>query len=302
MKKFLKVFIIIVVIIAGIGIGGYYLFNQAANKSSKEDQELLNSLGGNDQAQSDLVETSSGIVYTGKIVPVESRYYIKDPSKEFKGIYVKQGDIVSKDQLLFNYVPDYSTAAQIDVLEKNFTTLKQQLDDYYSRIKEFESWLAGCSPEDKGYRSYLTDEISKTQGLIAQNKVDWINAEEKIRKLKEADNKTSVESEIDGFVFKVNEDNTTTPSNVANAYVTIYSNNKKVRINVSEFEVKLFSLGQKINVKIESIKSEVSGEVIHIDALPNNLESNDTSYYYIDISVPNDVPYGYSAIVTVDKK
>lgn len=301
MKKFFKVFIVVIIVIAGLAIGGFYMFNKTANQSSKEDQELLHSLNGENKAESDLVETSSGIVYTGKIVPVESRYYIKDPSKEFKGIYVKQGDIVSKDQLLFDYVPDYSTDAQIDVLDKNFTNLKQQLDDYYSRISEYESWLAGCSPDDKGYRSYLIDEINKTKGLISQNKVDWINAEEKIRKLKDAKSKTSIESEIDGFVFKVNEDNTSTPTNVANAYITIYSNDKKVRINVSEFEIKMFSLGQKIDVKIESNKSDVSGEVIHIDALPNNLESNDTSYYYVDISVPNDVPYGYSAVVTVNK-
>lgn len=306
MKKFLKILMILIFIF----LAGYFIFNFFFNKpayiadkqNDKNEEEVNMSLqGGVEEAQSDVVETTSGVIYTGKVIPVESRYYLKDGAKELKGTYVEAGQIIESGKILFDYYPDNSVDAQIIVIEKNFEKLKNDLDDYYSRIEEYKSWLAGCDPADTGYINYLKSEIKNTEGLIAQNKVEWINAEEKIRKLKDSKDDYSVKSEISGLVYAVNKDNTITPSNNVNAYVTVYSLEKKVRISVSEFEYKLLSEGQKVNVKIDGLNKEFESDIIKIDSLPNNLESSDTSYYNVDISINSDVPYGYTAVVTVKK-
>ncbi|NLC96140.1 MAG: efflux RND transporter periplasmic adaptor subunit [Erysipelotrichaceae bacterium] len=256
---------------------------------------------GMEDASSDIVETTSGVIYTGKVIPLESRYYMKDATKEYKDTYVNEKDEVLKGTILFDYVYDYSIDAQIKVTQNNFVTLQEQLDDYYSRIQEYKEWLEGVDSEDTGYKSYLESEIIKTEGLIAQNKVDWIKAEESIRKLNESKDDYTVKSEIDGIVYQIIEDNTTSSFNTSSAYITIYSKEKIVRINVSEYEYNLFNVGEKVSVEIEGLNKTFNTNIKFKDILPNNLESTETSYYNVDITIPDEVPYGYTAKITVSK-
>lgn len=302
MKKFIKIIIVIVVLVLCY-IGYSIFFTQKENVQTKQEGEQssvgLSISGGGQEAESEVVETNEGVVYTGKVIPVETRYYTKDSTKEFKGVYVNAGDLIEKGKVLFDYYPDYSADAQIDVLNKGFSRLQQELNDYYSRIEEYKSWLAGSS--DNAYNEYLKNEIKNTEELIAKNKVEWIKAEESIRKLRDGKDDYFVKSEISGLVYAVNKDNTLTPSNNISSFVTVYSLEKKVRISVSEYEYKTLQEGEKVKVKIEGLNKEYEGTIIKIDSLPNNLESSDTSYYNVDVSIEDEVPYGYTAVVTVKK-
>ncbi|MCI6271726.1 MAG: efflux RND transporter periplasmic adaptor subunit [Erysipelotrichaceae bacterium] len=302
MKKFIKIIIVIVVLVLCY-IGYSIFFTQKENVQTKQEGEQssvgLSISGGGQEAESEVVETNEGVVYTGKVIPVETRYYTKDSTKEFKGVYVNAGDLIEKGKVLFDYYPDYSADAQIEVLNKGFSRLQQELNDYYSRIEEYKSWLAGSS--DNAYNEYLRNEIKNTEELIAKNKVEWIKAEESIRKLRDGKDDYFVKSEISGLVYAVNKDNTLTPSNNISSFVTVYSLEKKVRISVSEYEYKTLQEGEKVKVKIEGLNKEYEGTIIKIDSLPNNLESSDTSYYNVDVSIEDEVPYGYTAVVTVKK-
>lgn len=302
MKKFIKIIIVIVVLVLCY-IGYSVFFTQKENVQTKQEGEQssvgLSISGGGQEAESEVVETNEGVVYTGKVIPVETRYYTKDSTKEFKGVYVNAGDLIEKGKVLFDYHPDYSADAQIEVLNKGFSRLQQELNDYYSRIEEYKSWLAGSS--DNAYNEYLRNEIKNTEELIAKNKVEWIKAEESIRKLRDGKDDYFVKSEISGLVYAVNKDNTLTPSNNISSFVTVYSLEKKVRISVSEYEYKTLQEGEKVKVKIEGLNKEYEGTIIKIDSLPNNLESSDTSYYNVDVSIEDEVPYGYTAVVTVKK-
>lgn len=302
MKKFIKIIIVIVVLVLCY-IGYSIFFGPSENVENKQEGEQssvgLSISGGGQEAESEVVETNEGVVYTGKVIPVETRYYTKDSTKEFKGVYVNAGDLIEKGKVLFDYYPDYSADAQIEVLNKGFSRLQQELNDYYSRIEEYKSWLAGSS--DNAYNEYLKNEIKNTEELIAKNKVEWIKAEESIRKLRDSKDDYFVKSEISGLVYAVNKDNTLTPSNNISSFVTVYSLEKKVRISVSEYEYKTLQEDEKVKVKIEGLNKEYEGTIIKIDSLPNNLESSDTSYYNVDVSIEDEVPYGYTAVVTVKK-
>lgn len=304
MKKLVKAFIVIAVIVIGVIV--YNIFFKATpseEEVTKTDDAAVSIMSNSyyEEAESDVLETSNGVIYTGKVVPVETRYYTKDTTKEFKGVYVEVGQIIEAGTVLFDYYPDYSIDAQIDVINKNFVNLQNDLNDYYSRIEEYKTWLAGVDPADTAYINYLKNEIIKTEALISQNKVDWVNAEEKIRKLQESKDDYYVKSEIGGLVYAVNKDNTVTPSNNVSSFVTVYSIEKMVRISVSEFEYKNLQVGQNVSVKVEGLDKEFEAQIIKIDSLPNNLESSDTSYYNVDIAMEDDIPYGYTAVVTVKK-
>lgn len=300
-------------ILIAAAIAAAYLFffrkpsgNELANANGENPQDtgeesMFSVDMAGEQAVDDVVETSSGVIYTGKVIPVESRYYVKNPELEFNQVYVEKGQMISEGTVLFDYRPDYAIDAKIDVETKKFNELKNKLDDYYSRIEEFKQWIAGTT--DPGYIAYLNSEITNCQKEISQVKVDWVAAEENIRKLNESRGKTQVKSEIAGLVYNVNKDNSSTPTATAQAFVTIYSVQRKVRISVSEFEYQNLKVGENASIKIEGQNNRVIDcPITFIDSLPNNMESSETSYYNVDILVPDDIPYGYTAVVTVAKK
>ncbi len=305
-----KKIIIGVVILAIVGVGYGYFKSKAVKPETPDNGQASTSeikMGHqgmpDDPVQTDLVVTDKGIVYSGKVVPSQIYYYSKDPSREFNEVYVKEGDIVEEKTTLFDYKVDPTIDAQIKVSEKSFTNLQQQLYDYYTRIDNFKKDLAGANQDDKVYINYLNVEINNTEGLIAQNKLEWLSTEEKIRKLTKQKTENGVKSDIGGLVYKINESTAIDPSNKTGAaYIVLYAQQKKVRISVSEFEYQLVKPGQKVTVKSDSLKKEFDCEILTVDTMPNNLESDDTSYYHVDIAIPDEIPYGYSVVVTVAKQ
>ncbi|MEG0176922.1 hypothetical protein [Anaerorhabdus sp.] len=294
-------------IVVAILVVGFFALNLFAPKPANvEDQEMANAMQGmymGDSTQSDLVETEKGIVYNGKVVPVDTFYYSKDPTLTFNDVYVKEGDIIEKETILFDYKIDDSIDSQIQVLEKDFLNMKQDLDDYYTRVENLKQEIAQADKSDKVYVNYLEVELNNASKHIDEVKVNWINAEAKIEKLKEMKTDGKIKSDIGGLVYKVNESTSIDPSSkTGSAYIVLYSTAKKVRISVSEYEYQLVSPGQDVEVTIESTKKTYTCKVLSVDLMPNNLETEDTSYYNVEIEIPEEVPYGYSAIVTVPKQ
>lgn len=303
MKKVLKwIGIILVVIVVGF-FALNLLMPKAPSNDNAELNATMNSMMMDGNTTSDLVETEKGIVYNGKVVPVDTYYYSKDPTLTFNQVYVQEGDIIDKDTVLFDYKVDPSIDAQIDVLEKDFLNMKQELDDYYTRIENTKSELAGADQSDKSYVNYLQVEINNNEKKISEIKVNWTNAETKIDNLRKLKKDGRVLSDIGGLIYKVNESNSIDPSSkTGSAYIVLYSTAKKVRISVSEYEYKLVSVGQDVEVTIESTNQTYTCKILAVDTMPNNLETSDTSYYNVDIEIPEEVPYGYSAIVTVPRQ
>lgn len=258
---------------------------------------------GMDTGTSGVIETDKGIVYSGKVVPLDTYYYTKSMEKPFNKVYVEEGEMIESDTLLFDYKADNTVDAQIQVLEKDFLNMKQELDDYYTRVENMKGEIAAANPEDKSYYNYLNVELNNAEKKIDEIHVQWISAEEKIEKLKETKKDNKVYSDIAGLVYKVNESNSIDPSSkTGSAYIVLYSNERKVRISVSEFEYNLIKSGQEVNVSVESLGKDFQCIVTHVDTMPNNLESDDTSYYNVDIEIPVEVPYGYSVVVTVPRQ
>lgn len=306
MKKVLKWIGIILGIFVLSFIIANVMFRRPAmvNSANEENSIVMGPMGLNqNETQSELVETEKGIVYNGKVIPVETYYYSKDPTLTFKDVYVEEGELIETGTKLFDYKVDASLDAQISVLEKDFLNLKQQLDDYYTRVENFKTELAAADPSDTVYVNYLRVELNNAEKMISEIKVNWINAEEKITKMKEMKKDGAVYADTEGLVYQVNESNSVSPASQAtSAFIVVYSNEKMVRVSVSEFEYKLVSKGQEVNVSVESLGKEFTCKVLKVDTMPNNLDTDDTSYYNVEIEIPEEVPYGYSVVVTVPRQ
>lgn len=306
MKKVLKWIGIIVAILVLSFIFGNVFFNRPPMVTNSNEESGLNMgpMGfSSEQTQSELVETEKGIVYNGKVIPVETYYYSKDPTLTFKNVYVEEGDSIEAGTKLFDYKVDASIDAQISVLEKDFLNLKQQLDDYYTRVENFKTEIAAADPSDTVYVNYLRVELNNAEKMISEIKVNWVSSEEKITKMKEMKKDSAIYADTNGLVYQVNESNSVSPASQAtSAFIILYSNEKMVRVSVSEFEYKLVSKGQEVNVSVEGLDKEYTCKVLSVDTMPNNLDTDDTSYYNVEIEIPEEVPYGYSVVVTVPRQ
>lgn len=299
-KAFLVLAVLIIIAVAAIFLPSLFSNDSKKVEGDASKPKIISS---SDDAKSTenknegLIETGEGIIYTGKVVPIETRYYIKNPTKEFNQLYVKQGDVVKKGDLLFTYNGSSSVDNQIEVIKKSFNEIKVQQDTLYTKLAELKSWLSGSNEEK--YSEYLRNEISKVEAQIATLNLKRSEAEDTIRALRNGSSSNTVESDIDGLVYSITDDSSNNPLNPNNAYITILSTKRKVRISVSEYEYNLFKVGENVEVKIESTNKTYQSKITAIDLLPNNLNTSDASNYNIDIEIDDEVPYGYSAIITV---
>lgn len=302
MKKYgMKALILILVI--SLGIIGF--LSQQTKQGRANNNGLVTMSTHFDEPQETVTPaqiSDQGIVYTGKVIPQTIYYYQKDDTKLFHQQAVEEGQQVTEGQLLYDYQGQGIKEQNVVVLEKNFVTLQQTKDDLYARLAENQQWLdeenkwEGNEP----YKTHLKNEIASLEGQIAQNKMDWLSAEEQIARLKEEIQAYQIYSEADGLVYKINEDNGIDPNQLSKtAYMTLYSQSRMIRIEVSEFEYMHVKEGLTVEVEVEGLNKTFEGTIHFVDTMPNNLESQETSYYYVEIAVPDEIPYGYSAIVTV---
>ncbi len=295
MKKVVGVLVAVVIIFI---LGGLIASQIKLPKDPEERREEVNSIFGVDNN----VQIDSGLSYSGKVVPEETFYYTRSATQEVNQVYVEAGEKVAKGDLLFDYSGNSQSSLQVQVLEKNFVNYQEQLNDYYTQLDDLKNDLKIADKNDKIYVNYLNVEINNMEQMIAQVHLNWSNNEQQIKDLKEKNADLWTVADCDGLIYQVNDPKKTLSVN--NAYIVLYSSEKKVRLNVSEYEYQYFSEGQEVEIYIEAMDKTYSTSITHVDAVPNNLESSgfsDTSYYFVEISVPEEVPYGFSATVKVPK-
>lgn len=297
MKKFLNIKVILLVVI--LAIAAFLFLKPKENVEVKKEDDVV--VLGNVENKPEFSEVEKGVVYSGKVVPLQARYYVKDSNRKVEKINVTQGQEVSKDQVLFTYKDNNYSYAKINSLSKQNELLTYQDDAAYWKLVEKENELKGADKNDTNYVYYLEKEIATAKATMALNEATIAENKANIDQLREQ-NKTEITSEIDGIVYKVSEDNSQAPSDKPSAFITVFSKARKVRISVSEYEYASFYKGQKLKVKVDAMQKNIDAEVIFVDNIPNNLDNPGVSYYDVDISVSEDVPFGYTVAVRVENE
>lgn len=242
------------------------------------------------------LEIKNEIVFTGKVAPANTQNVYYNVKTNIKEIHVVQGQDVLKEDFLLTYHGAETIDDQITIQNAKFVSLKEDRDWYNYRIEEIKQELSWADPANDGYVTSLKKEIARYETLLATNRINWENAENEITRLKQSYGDYYVKADFDGFVYKIDD---SAKTNMSLPYMTLYSTERIVTVEVSEYELQYINEGKQARITVEGLDKEYTGEITKIDIMPNNMTSNDTSYFNIEITIPSDVPYGYSVVIAV---
>jgi HlyD family secretion protein len=225
------------------------------------------------------------VVANGKIEPVLQVKISPEVSGEIIELHVKEGQNVTKGDLLFKIKPDNYVAAR-----------KSAQANYNSAIASLETAKANLEKADLEYKRndslFKAKLISESDFLAAKTSYDVAvstrdGAKEQISIARaqldsaEADlSKTTVYSPLTGTVSKLNselgERVVGTAQMAGTEIMTVADLNKmEARVDIGEIDVPLIKLGQKGSLEVDSFKDQkFDGSVT---AIANSANNNDTS-------------------------
>jgi|GEM_PF-6379200 len=235
------------------------------------------------------------IIFTGKVSPAQDQAIFLDDKKLFDRTYIEINQSVQKGEILFDYYGAQTTRERISIYENDFIFLKEEQDWLYTQIADLEQEISWNSAPL--YLQSLKKELSTVKQDLSNNKIKWIDTETNITQLRQSLDDYIVKADFNGFVYEINDS-----PNLNQAYMILYSHDKIIKIDVGEYELQYIYIGQEVEIEIEGTQQFHTGEILSIDTFPNNMSPSSTSYFSVEISVDQKVPYGYSAIVRVSIK
>jgi HlyD family secretion protein len=269
--------------------------------------------------------------FAGVIESQKSWTAKKDSSRDIKKVYVKEGDEVKVGDKLFKYdqssMEDELAQAKIEL--QQYDVDKAELE---SQIKELEAEKKTAAATDK--LSY-TLQIQSAQNDIKKNEYEKKQKQQEIEKLESSMDDTTVVSELDGIVTKVNsytnsseddsddasESTGDSSSDSGDALITITGvGNYRVKCKINEQNYSDISEGDSMLVYSRVDDDAVwSGTVASVDAGNSTEESADgtenedyssdedesltssTSYtFYVNLDSSDNLLLGQHVYVEVD--
>ena len=214
---------IILILVLGV-------FKGSAINSSQGELQLVSDVMFNDSGSANVY---SGIVETQMVSEVK-----KDSDRKVGEILVKEGDRVSKGTALFTYSTEEES---YDIQKERFEIERYQanIEDCNAQIAELNEEMSesASDAEKLGYSAQIQD----LNAQIAQAQYDIKTKNAEIARLEGLINKSTVYSEIDGTVEKINNnDNNETDmfygsEEQSQAFITILAEgNLRVKGTVSE--------------------------------------------------------------------
>lgn len=289
-KKFIPL-----IIIAGIGIGGFIFYKTypnkvmeyidkipyinkifQANNSKEEDKVYVDSVAviagittGNES-----VQRYTGVVEAQKMVGVKT-----EAEREVKQCYVEEGDHVEEGDALFVYdvasEQDKLAQAQIDLERLNFDieALQKSIETYQNNIK---------TAETKEEVASLNTDILEAQTQIQQAGYDIQSKELEIQGLKDSIENSEVSSDVSGKIMSISSgSNTTTASSYDNqddSYIKIMiDGDLRIKGYINEQNKSNIHIGQDMLVRARNRDATIwRGTVEEINL--ENGTSNDSGF------------------------
>ncbi len=291
-KKIIWIIVIILTIIALIA-GYFRLKTYFANLQDEMIARRNEAIREQDQNNANI---KNEIVFVGKVAPQFSQEVYIKTGMTIKELKVQTDQVVNEDELLLVFNGAENINHLIAIQENKFFAWQEDRDWYNTKINEIKDELSWADQSNTGYIAYLKKELANYQTLLATNNVNWNNAKNEIVRLKDSYDSYNIKADFDGFIYKINDNAINNPTL---SYLTLYSTDRIVVVEVSEYELRYIQKGQQAQVTVEGTGKTDTGTINKVEIMPNNLSSNDTSYFNIEISIPDEVPYGYSVVIAV---
>ena len=286
MKK-KKIIIVSSIFIVALGLtisGALYVKNKAKVVINKENT-----------VEYFTIEDTSGLKFKGSSIISNEQRIMLDPSKgEVNEVFVKDGQIVEKDTVLFNYYNEV-IQEQVDELERQINSLNSKIEKEKERESKAEALkkeaAAIASNNENPANSVSVDQLN-SGSIIEELKTNLNDAISKRDSLKEKVVKPVI-AEIRGKVYINKEDPT-------KEYMRVISEEPLIAAQASEFDVDELKVDSKVDIKIVSNNSKVTGKITKIDDIPTVSVDQKSSLYTFYVKPDEGIKIGFSVELTVN--
>ena len=286
MKK-KKIIIVSSIFIVALGLtisGALYVKNKAKVVINKENT-----------VEYFTIEDTSGLKFKGSSIISNEQRIMLDPSKgEVNEVFVKDGQIVEKDTVLFNYYNEV-IQEQVDELERQINSLNSKIEKEKERESKAEALkkeaAAIASNNENPANSVSVDQLN-SGSIIEELKTNLNDAISKRDSLKEKVVKPVI-AEIRGNVYINKEDPT-------KEYMRVISEEPLIAAQASEFDVDELKVDSKVDIKIVSNNSKVTGKITKIDDIPTVSVDQKSSLYTFYVKPDEGIKIGFSVELTVN--
>ena len=255
MKKKYIIAIVTVVILAGVGVGSYFL-KQSMNKESVATMEIYT------------VPSTDKVFVNGKIEPEKVENIFLDATKgTVDKVEVENGDVVEKGDTLFTYKND-QVQSQVEQLELQLNSAKSQKEEINKRNAETKKQLEDLKKaglENQMPQGGQMPNLGQNAGgEISTGSVDeQIKLLEKqIKALKDKEY-YKVTAPIGGKVILAESS-----TNPTQPYITVESGDYYISGSVNEKDQPKIKEGQEVQITILSTNKNINGKISSVGNTP----------------------------------
>ncbi|XZL93293.1 efflux RND transporter periplasmic adaptor subunit [Clostridium perfringens] len=255
MKKKYIIAIVTVVILAGVGVGSYFL-KQSMNKESVATMEIYT------------VPSTDKVFVNGKIEPEKVENIFLDATKgTVDKVEVENGDIVEKGDTLFTYKND-QVQSQVEQLELQLNSAKSQKEEINKQNAEAKKQLEDLKKaglENQMPQGGQMPNLGQNAGgEISTGSVDeQIKLLEKqIKALKDKEY-YKVTAPIGGKVILAESS-----TNPTQPYITVESGDYYISGSVNEKDQPKIKEGQEVQITILSTNKNINGKISSVGNTP----------------------------------
>ncbi|EGT0695010.1 TPA: efflux RND transporter periplasmic adaptor subunit [Clostridium perfringens] len=255
MKKKYIITIVTVVILAGVGVGSYFL-KQSMNKESVATMEIYT------------VPSTDKVFVNGKIEPEKVENIFLDATKgTVDKVEVENGDVVEKGDTLFTYKND-QVQSQVEQLELQLNSAKNQKEEINKQNAEAKKQLEDLKKaglENQMPQGGQMPNLGQNAGgEISTGSVDeQIKLLEKqIKALKDKEY-YKVTAPIGGKVILAESS-----TNPTQPYITVESGDYYISGSVNEKDQPKIKEGQEVQITILSTNKNINGKISSVGNTP----------------------------------
>ena len=255
MKKKYIIAIVTVVILAGVGVGSYFL-KQSINKESVATMEIYT------------VGSTDKVFVNGKIEPEKVENIFLDATKgTVDKVEVENGDVVEKGDILFTYKND-QVQSQVEQLELQLNSAKNQKEEINKQNAEAKKQLEDLKKaglENQMPQAGQMPNLGQNAGgEISTGSVDeQIKLLEKqIKALKDKEY-YKVTAPIGGKVILAESS-----TNPTQPYITVESGDYYISGSVNEKDQPKIKEGQEVQITILSTNKNINGKISSVGNTP----------------------------------
>ena len=305
-KKKVGIIIGVVVAIAAIGVGGFFLKDKFTTSGGSSDDKVYV------EEVSSIMKQASGVMnrFNGTVESQETYEVKVDSSRNVKEVNVEVGDEVKTGDVLLTYDTDELTS-QVKQGKLDMEEMQNDIDNTNKQISTLTAERDQAADEEK---FDYTTQIQSLQNTIQQKKYDMEAKQLEIDKLQKQIDESTVVSKVDGVVKTINNSQSD-DSGSSDAFMTVMqTGDYRIKGTINEQNIWSLSEGQSVIIRSRVDNSVTwTGTVTKIDTenqvqSSNEYESSDSSTekatkypFYVQLDSTDNLILGQHVYIELDE-